>query len=114
MIVQALWAYPGPGNSAAQGDLTFDVGDTIEVVERTNADWWLGRRGGVTGLFPAGFVREVEQQERGRSGWMPGVGGGIGGVAGNERGPGGGSGSGGQQQGVRKTWVSRYGDLGGM
>lgn len=61
MVVQALWAYPGPGNSAAQGDLTFDVGDTIEVVERTNQDWWTGRKGGVQGLFPSGFVREIHQ-----------------------------------------------------
>lgn len=38
----------------ADGDLEFKAGDRIEVVERTDSveDWWTGRLGGRTGVFP--------------------------------------------------------------
>ncbi|KAF8741682.1 BAR protein, partial [Rhizoctonia solani] len=40
----------------ADGDLSFRVGDRIEVVERTasSEDWWTGRLNGQQGVFPAG------------------------------------------------------------
>ncbi|TGZ76786.1 hypothetical protein EX30DRAFT_399008 [Ascodesmis nigricans] len=97
VLVQALWDYPGPGNTAAQGDLTFKVGDTVEVVERTNADWWLGRMGGEVGLFPSGFVREVGQGGREGGAWAAG-----------ER-PGAGGPGLGQ---ARKPWGMRFAEMG--
>jgi len=40
----------------AEGDLSFSVGDKIEIVERTNSaeDWWTGRLNGAQGVFPGG------------------------------------------------------------
>jgi amphiphysin len=41
-----------------EGDLEFKVGDRIEVVERTESteDWWTGRLGGRTGVFPGNVL----------------------------------------------------------
>ena len=38
----------------ADGDLSFEVGDRIEIVERTSSaeDWWTGRLNGRQGVFP--------------------------------------------------------------
>lgn len=45
--------YDFTGESA--GDLSFRAGDRIEIVTRTENtdDWWTGRVGGRTGLFPS-------------------------------------------------------------
>ena len=37
-------------------DLTFKVGDEIEVLRAREKDWWLGRSNGRTGLFPINYV----------------------------------------------------------
>jgi hypothetical protein len=41
-------------NKKADGDLSFQVGDRIEIVERTASaeDWWTGRLNGEQGVFP--------------------------------------------------------------
>lgn len=46
-------------DAQAPGDLTFAVGDKIEVLERTNdADaWWKGRLNGQEGIFPGNYCR---------------------------------------------------------
>lgn len=38
----------------AEGDLSFGVGDRIELVQRTESteDWWTGRLNGQEGVFP--------------------------------------------------------------
>lgn len=38
----------------ADGDLSFNTGDRIELVEKTEntEDWWTGRLNGVQGVFP--------------------------------------------------------------
>ncbi|KDN50343.1 hypothetical protein RSAG8_01679, partial [Rhizoctonia solani AG-8 WAC10335] len=43
----------------ADGDLSFRVGDRIEVVERTGSpeDWWTGRLNGRQGVFPGNYVQ---------------------------------------------------------
>jgi hypothetical protein len=43
---RAIWAYNEKG---AEPDLSFAPGDTIEVLERTNGDWWTGRVNGRQG-----------------------------------------------------------------
>ncbi|KAK7468492.1 BAR adaptor protein Hob1 [Stygiomarasmius scandens] len=45
----------------AEGDLSFNVGDKIEIVERTNSaeDWWTGRLNGVQGVFPGNYVQDT-------------------------------------------------------
>ena len=41
-------------NIQADGDLGFNAGDRIEVVERTSSaeDWWTGKINGRQGVFP--------------------------------------------------------------
>lgn len=48
--VTALYPY----EAQAEGDLSFNAGDTIEVVQRTDnvEEWWIGKIGGRQGQFP--------------------------------------------------------------
>ncbi|KDR85224.1 hypothetical protein GALMADRAFT_233945 [Galerina marginata CBS 339.88] len=43
------------------GDLSFNSGDRIELVEKTESaeDWWTGRLNGVQGVFPGNYVQET-------------------------------------------------------
>ncbi|KFW88903.1 SH3 domain-containing YSC84-like 1, partial [Manacus vitellinus] len=52
--VTALYSFEGQ----QPGDLTFKAGDKITVTTKTNSqfDWWEGRIGGQTGIFPANYV----------------------------------------------------------
>ncbi|KAJ1976860.1 BAR adaptor protein Hob1 [Dimargaris cristalligena] len=45
----------------AEGDLSFNADDKIEITGKTNStdDWWQGKCGGKTGMFPANYVREI-------------------------------------------------------
>lgn len=40
-------------------DLAISVGDIIDIVEETNADWWSGRNRGKQGLFPSNYVQKL-------------------------------------------------------
>jgi hypothetical protein len=41
-------------------DLSFHVGEIIEIVNETNADWWTGRnKAGKEGLFPSSYVEKL-------------------------------------------------------
>lgn len=53
--VTALYAY----EAQAEGDLTFNAGDVIEIVQRTdNAnEWWVGKIDGRQGQFPGKYFR---------------------------------------------------------
>ncbi|KAK2461738.1 hypothetical protein APHAL10511_006201 [Amanita phalloides] len=44
-----------------EGDLSFNAGDRIELVERTasSEDWWTGRVNGRQGVFPGNYVQET-------------------------------------------------------
>ncbi|KAJ3724298.1 BAR-domain-containing protein [Lentinula guzmanii] len=44
----------------AEGDLSFNTGDRIEIVEKTASaeDWWTGKLNGVQGVFPGNYVQE--------------------------------------------------------
>ncbi|KAG9100826.1 hypothetical protein FS749_012545 [Ceratobasidium sp. UAMH 11750] len=45
----------------ADGDLSFKVGDRIEIVERSASaeDWWTGRLNGQQGVFPGNYVQDT-------------------------------------------------------
>ncbi|KAF6206524.1 hypothetical protein GE061_017758 [Apolygus lucorum] len=53
----ALYAY----SSTEAGDLTFDQGETIQVVAM-NGDWWTGVIGDRSGMFPSNFVQKADYQ----------------------------------------------------
>ncbi|KAF7306460.1 Bar adaptor protein [Mycena indigotica] len=55
--VVALYDYA----AQADGDLSFNTGDRIEVVERGKSaeDWWTGRLNGVQGVFPGNYVQDA-------------------------------------------------------
>lgn len=46
------------------GDLSFNAGDRIELVEKTESaeDWWTGRLNGVQGVFPGMSARCVMER----------------------------------------------------
>jgi amphiphysin len=54
-FVTALYDFEGQ----ADGDLAFREGDRIRIVKKTESidDWWDGEINGVTGCFPANYVR---------------------------------------------------------
>jgi len=53
---RAIWEW----SSEDPNDLSFEVGEIIEVVTETNADWWMGRnRSGKQGLFPSNYVEKL-------------------------------------------------------
>jgi len=54
---RALWAYNEDGKEP--NDLSFSAGETIEIVEETNPDWWSGRCRGRQGLFPSNYVEKL-------------------------------------------------------
>jgi len=45
----------------ADGDLSFNAGDHIELVQKTESseDWWTGRVNGQEGVFPGNYVQEL-------------------------------------------------------
>ncbi|RKP06898.1 hypothetical protein THASP1DRAFT_31287 [Thamnocephalis sphaerospora] len=47
-------------NGQSDGDLSFRAGDRIDIITRTDKtdDWWTGRVGHKTGLFPANYVKD--------------------------------------------------------
>ena len=51
----AIYDFPGQ----EQGDLPFRQGDVITILEKTNTteDWWKGKLGLKTGMFPANYVK---------------------------------------------------------
>ncbi|KAJ2988016.1 hypothetical protein NUW54_g9248 [Trametes sanguinea] len=59
---RALWAYNEDGREP--NDLSFSAGETIEIIEETNPDWWTGKCRGKQGLFPSNYV---EMLDTGRS-----------------------------------------------
>ncbi|KAH8117763.1 SH3-domain-containing protein [Phellopilus nigrolimitatus] len=54
---RAIWAYNESGQDP--DDLSFRVGDVIELVAETNADWWTGKFNGRQGLFPSNHVEKI-------------------------------------------------------
>ncbi|PVF99897.1 hypothetical protein CPB86DRAFT_267290 [Serendipita vermifera] len=44
---------------ADAGELAFEKGDIIKVVDRTHRDWWRGQLKGRTGIFPVNYVEPL-------------------------------------------------------
>ena len=40
--------------------MSFSAGDVIEIVEETNADWWVGKFNGKQAMFPSNYVERIE------------------------------------------------------
>ncbi|KAI9344481.1 hypothetical protein BD770DRAFT_190280 [Pilaira anomala] len=55
--VEALYDYGGD----MEGDLSFSVGDRIEIIEKTEStdDWWKGKIGNQVGMFPCNFTKSI-------------------------------------------------------
>ena len=55
-VVSAIYAY----QAADVGDLAINPGDTINVTEYVNPDWWRGinTQTNATGIFPRAYVKE--------------------------------------------------------
>ncbi|CAO1626270.1 unnamed protein product [Parajaminaea phylloscopi] len=58
-LVKAVWGYDASGGS---DEVRFAAGDTLEVLERLDDNWWKGRHcaDDTVGLFPAAYVEAVE------------------------------------------------------
>ncbi|KAI8067387.1 hypothetical protein BDF21DRAFT_426576 [Thamnidium elegans] len=54
---EALYDYSGENPNT---DLSFRRGDTIQLTELVNDDWWKGTLHGKNGLFPRSYVRKLE------------------------------------------------------
>ncbi|KAI0749882.1 SH3 domain-containing protein [Daedaleopsis nitida] len=55
---RALWAYNEDGREP--NDLSFSAGETVEIVDETNTDWWTGKCRGKQGLFPSNHVEKFD------------------------------------------------------
>ncbi|KAI0671973.1 SH3 domain-containing protein [Trametes maxima] len=55
---RAIWAYNEDGREP--NDLSFSAGETIEIVDETNSDWWTGKARGKQGLFPSNYVELLD------------------------------------------------------
>ncbi|GAA6066153.1 unconventional myosin-If [Tachysurus ichikawai] len=40
-------------------ELTFDVGDVIDLLKEDPSGWWTGRMRGKEGLFPGNYVEKI-------------------------------------------------------
>jgi hypothetical protein len=70
-LAEAQWQF----NGGEPGDLSFQAGEVIEVVEKVKDDWWRGRVLGQAeiGLFPSSYVRETQQMANGGGKTVPGL-----------------------------------------
>ncbi|KAG8839770.1 ESCRT-0 subunit protein hse1, partial [Serendipita sp. 405] len=46
---------------ADAGELAFEKGDIIKVIDRTHKDWWKGQLKGRTGIFPVNYVEPLPE-----------------------------------------------------
>ncbi|KAH7106442.1 SH3-domain-containing protein [Auriculariales sp. MPI-PUGE-AT-0066] len=53
VMLRALWDWED------DNDLSFKAGDRIELIEETSPEWWTGRMGSRTGLFPSNYVEKL-------------------------------------------------------
>lgn len=56
--VKATALYPYTGSNP--DELPFAEGDTLTVIDRSDADWWKVEQDGLVFIVPAGYVELVE------------------------------------------------------
>uniref|UniRef100_A0A1A7YCG2 Intersectin 2a n=1 Tax=Iconisemion striatum TaxID=60296 RepID=A0A1A7YCG2_9TELE len=49
--------------AANQDELSFSKGQLINVLDKTNPDWWKGEANGVTGLLPTNYVKMTTESD---------------------------------------------------
>ncbi|XP_071953318.1 growth factor receptor-bound protein 2-like [Antedon mediterranea] len=57
MIVEALFDFV----AQEEVELSFLKGQHIEVIDRSDQNWWKGRLNGKEGMFPASYVKSINQ-----------------------------------------------------
>uniref|UniRef100_A0A3P9P2G0 Intersectin 2b n=1 Tax=Poecilia reticulata TaxID=8081 RepID=A0A3P9P2G0_POERE len=55
--------------AANQDELSFSKGQLINVLDKSNPDWWKGEVNGVTGLFPFNYVQMTTDNEPSQKWW---------------------------------------------
>lgn len=58
-FVRALYDFA----ATEPGELSFQAGDVIEVVDSVYRDWWRGELHGNLGIFPVNYVEKIEKPE---------------------------------------------------
>lgn len=54
-LAKALYMFTSTGS----GEISFEAGDIIEVIQFSDPDWWDGTSKGKTGAFPARYVERI-------------------------------------------------------
>lgn len=49
--------------AANQDELSFSKGQLINILDKTNPDWWKGEASGVTGLLPTNYVKMTTESD---------------------------------------------------
>lgn len=49
--------------AANPDELSFSKGQLINVLDKTNPDWWKGEADGVTGLLPTNYVKMTTESD---------------------------------------------------
>lgn len=57
--VKALYDY----EASNQEEISFNEGDLIRIIERSEDGWWTGEKDGITGHFPSMLVAEMDDGE---------------------------------------------------
>ena len=58
VVAKATALYPYTGSNP--DELPFAEGDTLTVIDRSDADWWKVEQDGLVFIVPAGYVEMVE------------------------------------------------------
>ena len=58
MQLEAVYDFGG----RSADELSFKAGDIIQLIEKVDAAWWKGKLGRKEGVFPANYVKVVEDQ----------------------------------------------------
>ena len=62
ILIEPCWYYLN--NFLEPGDLIFDAGEQIEVTKKEN-EWWTGKIGERSGVFPYNYVEPVASETNG-------------------------------------------------